>query len=54
MHLKDRFYWHIHIYLEDDRLCFCGCKGFPKVDLTSFLLNEHPLQGVSYEKHTDH
>ena len=31
-HLEDRFYWHVHIYIEDDTLALNRSKGFPKID----------------------
>jgi hypothetical protein len=38
-HLEDRFYWHVHIYLEDDAITLYRSKAFPKIDLKSFLIS---------------
>ena len=37
-HLEDRFYWHVHIYLEDESMMIYRSKGFPEIDLKSFLI----------------
>jgi hypothetical protein len=36
--LEDRFYWHVHIYLENDAIMLYRSKGFPEIDLKAFLL----------------
>jgi hypothetical protein len=36
--LEDRFYWHVHIYWEDDPITLYRSKGFPKIDLKPFLV----------------
>lgn len=38
-HLEDRFYWHVHIYLEDDSITLYRSKAFPKIDLKPFLVD---------------
>jgi hypothetical protein len=37
--LEDRFYWHVHIYLEDDSILLYRAKGFPRIDLNPFRVN---------------
>ena len=37
--LEDRFYWHVHIYLEDDSIVLYRAKGFPRIDLNPFRVN---------------
>ena len=37
-HLEDRFYWHVHIYVENESMNLYRSKGFPKVDLKSFAI----------------
>jgi hypothetical protein len=36
--LEDRFYWHVHIYWEDDSITLYRSKGFPKIDLKPFVV----------------
>lgn len=38
-HLEDRFYWHVHIYREEDSIALYRSKGFPEIDLKPFLVN---------------
>jgi hypothetical protein len=37
-HLEDRFYWHVHIYLEDESITLYRSKGFSEIDLKPFLV----------------
>lgn len=37
-HLEDRFYWHVHIYVEDDTIALYRAKGFPEIDLKPVLV----------------
>ena len=37
--LEDRFYWHVHIYLEDESIVLYRSKGFPRIELNPFLVN---------------
>lgn len=36
--LEDRFYWHISVYREDDKLVLHRRKGYERIDLDSYLL----------------
>jgi hypothetical protein len=36
--LEDRFYWHVHIYLEDDSILLYRSKGFSSIELSPFLV----------------
>jgi hypothetical protein len=37
-HLEDRFYWHVSIRQENDKLFLRRKKGFSEIDLTKFLI----------------
>ena len=37
---EDRFYWHVHIFRNGDRISLYRSRGVAEVDLTEFLLSE--------------